>query len=177
MSGGGQQVVTAASSAVNRSLRRDVARRCPNISSASLIKLTNAQATGMLGPDLDPLIEQLSGELDRARGIAGGIRGDARQSDERATGRRGRVVAVDRSAGESAPKTLTSMRRDADALLGSVVDQMAPDVRDRARERALDQLVRERFHLPTISILLIDADEAWRHAFRCASKSPRPAAG
>jgi hypothetical protein len=28
---------------------------------------------------------------------------------------------------------------------------MAPDVRDRARERALDQLVRERFHLPVIT--------------------------
>ena len=46
----------------------------------ALIKLTNAQATGVLGPGLDPLIEQLSGELDRARGIAGGMRGDARKA-------------------------------------------------------------------------------------------------
>jgi hypothetical protein len=38
-----------------------------------------------------------------------------------------------------------------DGLLGSVVDQMAPEARERARERALDQLLRERFHLPTIS--------------------------
>ena len=38
-----------------------------------------------------------------------------------------------------------------DGLLGSAVEQMAPDARDRARERALDQLLRERFHLPTIS--------------------------
>jgi hypothetical protein len=46
---------------------------------------------------------------------------------------------------------LQALRLSADGLLGSAVDQMAPDARERARERALDQLLRERFHLPTIS--------------------------
>jgi hypothetical protein len=47
---------------------------------------------------------------------------------------------------------LEAMRHEVDALVGSIVDHMAPDARDRARERALDQLVRERFHLPTITL-------------------------
>jgi hypothetical protein len=116
----------------------------------ALIKLTNARATGVLGPAVDLLIEQLSGELDRARGAAGGLRGDARRMMSE------RLAAVDRSllsiARESvSAEELDAMRRDTNALLGSVVDQMAPDARERARERALDQLVRERFHLPTLT--------------------------
>src|SRR5262249_20363915 len=46
----------------------------------ALIKLTNARATGVLGPGVDSLIDQLSTELDRARGAAGGLRGDARRA-------------------------------------------------------------------------------------------------
>jgi hypothetical protein len=50
-----------------------------------------------------------------------------------------------------AAEDLQSLRQDVDGLLGSAVDQMAPEARERARERALDQLLRERLHLPTIS--------------------------
>lgn len=115
-----------------------------------LIKLTNAQATGMLGTNIDPLIEQLSGELDRARSVAGGLRGDARRSmSERLAAAEASLLLIARQAVTT--EDLQAMRRDADAFLGSVVDQMAPEVLDRARERALDQLLRERFHLPTIS--------------------------
>ena len=116
----------------------------------ALIKLTNARATGVLGPAIDLLIEQLSGELDRARSATGGIRGDARRVMAE------RLAAADRSLLAVARESVTAeefdeMRRDANALLGSIVDQMAPDARDRARERALDQLVRERFRLPTLT--------------------------
>jgi len=115
-----------------------------------LIKLTNAQATSVLGTNADPLIEQLSAELDCARGIAGGLRGDAR----RAMG--DRLAAADRALLALVRQAVTAddlqaLRQDVDGLLGSVVDQMAPEARERARERALDQLLRERFHLPTIS--------------------------
>jgi len=115
-----------------------------------LIKLTNAQATSVLGTNADPLIEQLSAELDCARGIAGGLRGDAR----RAMGER--LAAADRALLALVRQAVTAddlqaLRQDVDGLLGSVVDQMAPEARERARERALDQLLRERFHLPTIS--------------------------
>jgi hypothetical protein len=115
-----------------------------------LIRLTNAQATGILGLTLDPLIEQLSSELDRARGVAGGIRGGARRAMSE------RLAAADASLLLAARRSISAhdlevMRRDVEALVGSIVDQMAPDARERARERALDQLVRERFHLPTIT--------------------------
>ena len=115
-----------------------------------LIKLTNAQATGILGMSVDPLIEQLSAELDGARRVAGGLRGDARRSMSE------RLAAADRSLLALVRQTATAedlqaLRLSADGLLGSAVDQMAPDARERARERALDQLLRERFHLPTIS--------------------------
>ena len=135
-------------------MRRPTApRRGPSLPEhleRALIKLTNAQATGVLGPGLDPLIEQLSGELDRARGVAGGIRGDARKAmSERLAAADASLLSIARQ-GVSA-EDLDEMRRDAGALLGPVVDQMAPDVQDRARERALNQLVRERFHLPIIT--------------------------
>ncbi len=115
-----------------------------------LIRLTNAQVTGVLGIKLDSLIQELSNELDRARAAAGGIRGDARRAMSE------RLVAADVSLLLTARQSISAqdleaMRREVDALVGAVVDQMAPDARDRARERALDQLVRERFHLPTIT--------------------------
>jgi hypothetical protein len=116
----------------------------------AVIKLTNARATGVLGSGIDLLIEHLSGELDRARSAAGGLRGDARRTMSE------RLAAADRSllsiAREAvSAEDLDEMRKDANAVLGSIVDHMAPDARERARERALDQLVRERFHLPTLT--------------------------
>ena len=67
-----------------------------------------------------------------------------------------RLAAADASLLLAARRSISAhdldvMRRDVEALVGSIVDQMAPDARERARERALDQLVRERFHLPTIT--------------------------
>jgi hypothetical protein len=116
----------------------------------ALIKLTNAQATGRLGATLDPLIDQLSQELDRARGVSGGIRGDARRAmSERLATLDATLLSVARLS--LAVADLEELRRETVALLGSLVDQMAEEDRDRARERALDQLVRERFHLPTIT--------------------------
>ena len=116
----------------------------------ALIKLTNAQATGRLGATLDPLIDQLSQELDRARGVSGGIRGDARRAmSERLATLDATLLSVARLSLPVAD--LEELRRETVALLGALVDQMAEEDRDRARERALDQLVRERFHLPTIT--------------------------
>jgi len=114
-----------------------------------LVKLTNARATGALGADADALIDEISSELDRARSVTGGIRGEARRAMSE------RLAAADRTLltfarGHVSPADLEAMREDAAAMLGSVAAQMAPDARERAHERALDQLVRDRFHLPTI---------------------------
>jgi hypothetical protein len=115
-----------------------------------LLKLTNAQATGVLGVSLDPLIAQLSAELDRARAASGGVRGEARRAmSERLGAADASLLAIARAAVGS--EELDSMRREVDAILGSAADHMAPDARERARERALDQLVRERLHFPTVT--------------------------
>ena len=114
-----------------------------------LLKLTNAQATGVLGVSLDPLIDQLSAELDRARATPGGVRGEARRAmSERLAAADARLMAMARPA--LRPEALEAMRHEVDMILGSAAEHMAPDARARARERALDQLVRERLHLPTV---------------------------
>jgi hypothetical protein len=128
-------------------------RRVPSLPEhleRALIKLTNAQATGRLGTTLDPLIDQLSQELDRAKGAAGGIRGEARRAmGERLATLDATLLSVARLS--LAAEDLEELRRESLALLGPLVDQMAEDARDRARDRALNQLVRERFHLPTLT--------------------------
>lgn len=113
-----------------------------------VMRLTNARATGTLGPTADALIEQLSSELDTARRVAGGLRGDARRALlDRLASADASLLAMARSA---IGADLDALRRDADSLLGGAADHMAPDARDRARERAVDQLLRERLGLPTI---------------------------
>jgi hypothetical protein len=128
------------------------ARRGPSLPEhleRALIKLTNARATGVLGANVDALIEQLSAELDRARSAPGGLRGEARRAlSDRLVAADASLLAIGR--GSLTSEGLEAMRREAVSLLGSIVDQMSPDARNRAQERALDQLVRERFHLPTL---------------------------
>jgi hypothetical protein len=140
-------------SALSGTVSAPAARRGPSLPEhleRVLIKLTNAQATGRLGTTLDPLIDQLSQELDRARGVAGGIRGDARRAmSERLATLDATLLSVARLS--LAAEDLEELRRESFELLGSLVDQMPEDARDRARERALNQLVRERFHLPTLT--------------------------
>jgi hypothetical protein len=115
-----------------------------------MIKLTNAQATGVLGSGIDPLIEQLSAELDRARSVAGGIRGGARRTmTERLAAADVSLLSMVRLS--MSVEALEGLRGEAAAMLGPILEQMAPEARQRVRERALDQLLRERFHLPTIA--------------------------
>jgi transposase len=115
-----------------------------------LVRLTNARATDVVGPGVDRLIEQLSGELDRARAAAGGVRGDARRALlERLVAADAALLAEARLAvGDAA---LDDVCREAQAELSVVGEHMAPDDFARARERAFDRLVRERLGLPTIA--------------------------
>jgi hypothetical protein len=140
-------------SALSGAVGAPATRRGPSLPEhleRALIKLTNAQATGRLGTTLDPLIDQLSQELDRARRVAGGIRGDARRAmNERLATLDAALLSVARLS--LATEDLEELRRESFSLLGPLVDQMAEDARGRAGERALDQLVRERFRLPTLT--------------------------
>jgi hypothetical protein len=143
----------ALTSALSGTASVPAARRGPSLPEhleRALIKLTNAQATGRLGATLDPLIDRLSQELDRARGVAGGIRGEARRAmSERLATLDATLLSVARLSLPA--EDLEELRSETAALLGPLVDQMAEEARDRARERALNQLVRERFHLPTLT--------------------------
>lgn len=114
-----------------------------------LIRLTNARAKDLIGAEVESLIEQLSAELDRAR-IAGGVRGEVRKA------LLDRLVDADALLMTTArlgldEGQLEDIRRDVDSELGGFGAHMPPEALARARERAIDRLVRERLHLPTIA--------------------------
>ena len=113
-----------------------------------LLRLTNARVTGVLGSEMDALIDQISAELDRARASAGGVRGAARKEllDRLAAADAALLelarVSLDRTA-------LDDIRKQADADLAGY-DNGIPIGAD-IRERAIDAIVRDRLGLPTIA--------------------------
>lgn len=122
----------------------------PDHLARALLRLTNARATGTIGPAADALIDQLSAELDHARASASGLRGEARKAlVARLAAADAALLAVARLAMDDA--ALGEMRQEVHAELMGIGEHMPADVLERAHERALDRLVRERLGLPTIS--------------------------
>jgi hypothetical protein len=114
-----------------------------------LIRLTTARATGTVGAGVDALIERISAELDHARAAPGGLRGDARRALlERLGAADADLSALARLA--MSEDALGEIRREADAELGGFRAQMTADAFARARDRAIDRLVRDRLGLPII---------------------------
>ena len=116
----------------------------------AVLRLTQARAGGSLGPAFDEVIDRVARELDAARADARGVRGDARQA------LLNRLIALDAELVQQAGATLdeparASLARDAEAELAGFRAAMAPDAFARARDAAIDRLIRERFGLPTIS--------------------------
>jgi hypothetical protein len=114
-----------------------------------VLRLTAARAGGSLGDEFDALIDQVAAELDVARAKSGGLRGDARQALV------DRLAALDEQLVKQAravldESTRASLARDADAELSGFRDGMTADAYARAREAAMDGLVRERFKLPVV---------------------------
>ena len=116
-----------------------------------MLRLTSARARGSLGAAFDALIDRVSAELDAARSKAGGLRGAARQRAGRAA-----VGARPRAAAAGAERRWTT----ADARIAGarrrrgargVPSRHGAEAFARAREAAIDRLVRERFGLPTIA--------------------------
>jgi hypothetical protein len=113
-------------------------------------RLTTARASGALGEAFDGLIDRAAAELDAARAKAGGIRGEAR------TALLARLTDLDEELVRTAraqlnESTLTAMRRDADEELAPFRAGMKADAYARARDAAVDHLVRARFNLPITS--------------------------
>jgi hypothetical protein len=117
-----------------------------------VLRLTSARVSGSFGADFDTLIDRVAAELDAARAQAGGLRGRERQAliD--------RLSALDLELLQQARRALdgaaaASLAHDADEELAGFRGGMAPEAFARAREAAVDRLVRERFVLPTIAYL------------------------
>lgn len=117
-----------------------------------LRKLTSARASGKLGDRFDALIDRVSSELEVARASAGGVRGEARQALV------ARLAALDDELIREARAALddqefASLSREANDELASFRERMSPDAFARARDGALSRLVRERFGLPTVTLI------------------------
>jgi hypothetical protein len=115
-----------------------------------VLRLTSARARDLLGADFDGLIDRVAAELDAARASAAGRRGHARQALV------DRLSALDAELLQQARRALdgaatASLARDADEELAGFRSGMTAEAFARAREAAVDRLVRERFVLPTIA--------------------------
>jgi hypothetical protein len=115
-----------------------------------LLRLSNARAKGMVGIEVDGLIDRVSSELDVARATAGGMRGEARRA------LLDRLMTLDAELLNMARAALDDVQRrtcerDADEELSGYRDRMTAEVYDRARCALVDRLVRERLGLPVLS--------------------------
>ena len=117
-----------------------------------MLRLTSARAGGSLGDEFDALIDRAAAELDAARAKAGGLRGEARQA------LLDRLTALDAELVQQARATLdeatrASLTREAESELAGFRSGMTADAFARARDAAIDRLVRERVKLPTIAFV------------------------
>jgi hypothetical protein len=115
-----------------------------------VLRLSQARAGGTLGDEFDALIDGAAAELDAARAKAGGLRGEARQALlDRLVALDGELMRHARALLDEA--TCASLAREADGELAPFRAGMGADALARAREAAIDRLVRERIKLPTIA--------------------------
>ena len=115
-----------------------------------VLRLSEARATGTLGDAFDALIDRVSAELDAARAKSGGLRGAARQAlVARLAALDGELLQQARAALDDATRTV--LARDAEESLLAFRAGMAPEAFARARDGAIDALVRERFKLPVVA--------------------------
>ena len=117
-----------------------------------VMRLTSARSGGSLGPAFDALIDRVADELETARSDARGVRGERRRQLV------DRLAALDRellleARAATDEGTLEALRREADTELAPFKAGMAADAFTRAREAAMDRLVRERYKLPTIAFM------------------------
>ena len=114
------------------------------------LRLTNARAAGVIGEDLDVIIDGVSRELDTARAAPHGLRGEARRAliDRLAALDRDMLQAARQSMDDEA---LRACAREVDQELEAFRGHMAADAFTRACKAALDRIVRERLGLPTLA--------------------------
>ena len=117
-----------------------------------VLRLTSARARGLLDDRFDATIDLVARELDVAKAETRGVRGAARKALV------DRLAALDEDVVRIARASLdevqaASLVREADNELAGFLASMAADVFARAREAAIDRLIRGRFGLPTIGFV------------------------
>jgi hypothetical protein len=113
-------------------------------------RLTSLRAKGSLGEAFDALIDRVARELDVARADARGVRGEARHA------LLDRLGALDAELLREArllfdEPARSALGREADEELAPFRSGMNPGALERARDAAIDRLVRERVGLPTVT--------------------------
>ena len=117
-----------------------------------VMRLTSARSGGSVGPTFDALIDRVADELETARNDARGVRGERRrQLVERLAALDRELLVEARAATDE--NALDALRREADSELVPFKGGMTADAFARAREAALDRLLRERYRLPTIAFM------------------------
>ena len=116
-----------------------------------VMRLTAARVSGKIDGGFDALIDGVARELDLARATARGLRGQARHA------LLARLATLDADLLQTArtaldEPALSTLTAEADAELAAYRDRMAPDAFARAREAAVNRLLRERFSLPIVTL-------------------------
>ncbi len=143
----------AASQAVNEGAAEGSARKGPSLPEhleRALTRLSSARALGRIGPSADPLIDEVSMDLDLAKRASGGLRGDARKAlTARLSARDAALAAIARDALDA--DALDALRREAGNEMQAFRDQMTPERLAHAIDVAVDRLVRMKLGLPTLA--------------------------
>jgi len=147
---GQSSVVSGQSDAESRPSSVDARRSLPAHLERVLLRLSSARARDSLDAAFDAVVDRVSAELDAARGRAGGLRGAARRELVE------RLASLDRELLQQARGTLDAaaaavLAREAEEELSAFRAGMGPEAFARARDAAVDRLVRERLGLPTIA--------------------------
>jgi hypothetical protein len=117
----------------------------------ALLKLTNARATGRLGADADPLVDQVAHELEGIRQAGRAVRGPARAAlGERLRGLDDAMMSLARGALDERERA--AVEQDAHEQLQPFRERMPAAAYARAIASAIDHIVRERFDLPTLTL-------------------------
>ena len=115
-----------------------------------VLRLTQARANGSLASSFDELLDGVARELDAARADARGLRGEARRAlVERLSALDAQLLTQARAALDEAARA--RLAGEADEELAAFRPSMSREAYTRAREAAIDRLIREDAGLPTIA--------------------------
>ena len=115
-----------------------------------LIRLTNARAKDLVGARSRPADRAVVRRARSCADFAGGVRGEVRKALLDRLVEADALLMTTARLGLDAGQ-LEDIRRDVDSELDGFGEHMPPEALARARERAIDRLLRERLHLPTIA--------------------------